>query len=85
MKNMGQFGLFMGLPQSKGFLIFSLVTLKVKNKYNVKFIRDLTKRPVLLKDAGLFSPLDTDSKDRVLVDAALNACFDDYKGERDTK
>ena len=84
MKNMGQFGLFMGLPQSKGFLIFSLVTLKVKNKYNVKFIRDLTKRPVLLKDAGLFSPLDTDSKDRVLVDAALNACFDDYKGERDT-
>ena len=50
----------------------------------VKFIRDLTKRPVLLKDAGLFSPLDTDSKDRVLVDAALNACFDDYKGERDT-
>ena len=57
MKSMGHFGLFMGIPQNKGFLTFSLVTLKVRNKYNVKFSRDLTKRPMLLRDAGLFSPV----------------------------
>ena len=83
MKSMGHFGLFMGIPQNKGFLTFSLVTLKVRNKYNVKFIRDLTKRPMLLKDAGLFSPVNQDSKDRVLIDAALSACFNDYSGERE--
>jgi len=83
MKRMGHFGLFMGLPQGKGFLTFSLVTLKVRNKFNVKFIRDLTKRPMLLKDAGLFSPVNQDSKDRVLIDAALSACFNEYKGERE--
>ena len=83
MKSMGHFGLFMGIPQNKGFLTFSLVTLKVRNKYNVKFIRDLTKRPMLLKDAGLFSPVNQDSKDRVLIDAALSACFNEYSGERE--
>ena len=32
MRQMGHFGIFVGLPQGKGFLMFSLVTLKVKNE-----------------------------------------------------
>ena len=59
------------------------MTLKVKNKYDVKFIRDLSKRPMLLRDAELFQPVNSDSRDRVLIDAALNACFNEYEGERE--
>ena len=49
----------------------------------MKFIRDLSKRPMLLRDAGLFQPVNSDSRDRVLIDAALNACFNEYEGERE--